>query len=414
MNWNSAPLSRVAPPQAARIRFDATDEAWHLGLEQIESDTGRILERRLAPAGDAGTSTFVFDDGNVLYSKLRPYLNKVVRPGGPGIATTELVPLRPRKGVIDPDFLAYYLRSPDFVNFASGCVAGVKMPRVIMDKLWEHQVPLPAPSEQRRIVELLDQAGDLRRKRAEADAKAGRVLPALFLKMFGDPATNPRGFAVMPLGHPLVGILDRGRSGHRPRNDAALLGGAHPLIQTGDVARGDGRIRSYTQTYSDLGLAQSRMWPAGTLCITIAANIAETGVLEFDACFPDSVVGFIPGESTTTEYVQFYLRFLQPVLEKSAPQAAQKNINLEILRQLPLPVPPRDRQERFSRCVQQYYDTRRRQILVRERIDALFMNMLRRGFRGALTASWREARMMDLLREIEQQRCCLASAEVCS
>ena len=94
-------------------------------------------------------------------------------------------------------------------------------------------------------------------------------------------------------------------------------------------------------------------------------------------------------------------------------QSGQR-LYLEILRQLPLPVPPRDRQERFSRCVQQYYDTRRRQILVRERIDALFMNMLRRGFRGALTASWREARMMDLLREIEQQRCCLASAEVCS
>src|SRR5262249_25290581 len=94
---------------------------------------------------------------------------------------------------------------------------------------------------------------------------------------------------------PELGTFGRGRSKHRPRNDPALFeGGTHPLIQTGDVARSYGTIRTYSSKYNDIGLAQSRLWPAGTLCITIAANIADSGILGFDACFPDSVVGFVP------------------------------------------------------------------------------------------------------------------------
>jgi type I restriction enzyme S subunit len=116
---------------------------WHLTLDQIESGTGRIVDKQIAPASAAGSSTYVFDSGNVLYSKLRPYLNKVVRPAEAGIATTQLVPLRPQPRVLCPEFLAYYLRSPRFVAFASGCVAGAKMPRVITAKLWQHEVPVP-------------------------------------------------------------------------------------------------------------------------------------------------------------------------------------------------------------------------------------------------------------------------------
>jgi type I restriction enzyme S subunit len=93
------------------------------------------------------------------------------------------------------------------------------------------------------------------------------------------------------------------------------------------------------------------VWPKGTLCITIAANIANTGVLDFDACFPDSVVGFVPGSSVRTEYIQEWLGFLRPTLEAQAPQAAQKNINLEILRNLRVPVPQVDNQDRFTQHV---------------------------------------------------------------
>lgn len=211
------------------------------------------------------------------------------------------------------------------------------------------QIPLPPLAEQKRIAAILDKADAIHRKRQQAIQLADDFLRAVFLDMFGDPVSNPKGWDLLPFS--AVGTLDRGKSRHRPRNDPALLGGAHPLIQTGEVANSRGYIKEHSATYSDLGLAQSKKWDAGTLCITIAANIAKTGILTFPACFPDSVVGFIPNKHVTVEYVQHWLGFLQKNLEENAPQAAQKNINLEILRALLIPVPPKSEQKKFSSIV---------------------------------------------------------------
>ena len=150
--------------------------------------------------------------------------------------------------------------------------------------------------------------------------------------MFGDPISNPKGYRKVALGK--LGQLDRGISKHRPRDAAFLYGGDYPFIQTGDVTNSGGWIISHSQTYSEAGLAQSRLWPKGILCITIAANIARTGILTFDACFPDSIVGFLPGPDVTIEYVMYAIGLFQYHLEAQAPQAAQKNINLQVLRTL--------------------------------------------------------------------------------
>jgi type I restriction enzyme S subunit len=121
----------------------------------------------------------------------------------------------------------------------------------------------------------------------------------------------------------------RGKSRHRPRNDPKLYGGPYPFIQTGDVRGSDHLITEYTQTYSEAGLAQSKMWPRGTLCITIAANIAETGVLDFDACFPDSVIGVVVDETkTTSKYLEYMLHTVKADLKAKGKGSAQDNINL--------------------------------------------------------------------------------------
>ena len=147
---------------------------------------------------------------------------------------------------------------------------------------------------------------------------------------------------------PQLGELNRGKSKHRPRDDQALYGGPYPFIQTGDVRRSDGSITQFTQTYSQFGLAQSRLWPSGTLCITIAANIAETGILKLEACFPDSVVGFIPQMgSPTVEYVECFIRTARDRLDRFASATAQKNINLEVLEAVAIPTPPLAEQARI-------------------------------------------------------------------
>jgi type I restriction enzyme S subunit len=180
-----------------------------------------------------------------------------------------------------------------------------------------------------------------------SDGRVKRDKPLPAVDMQATPFALPRGWAWARF--PELGEFGRGKSKHRPRNDPALFSPPiYPLVQTGEVARAKGTILEFHSKYSELGLAQSRLWPAGTLCITIAANIADAAVLGFDACFPDSVVGFVPASCLGgTNYFQAFLETAKTDLVKFAPATAQKNINLEILESLLVPLPPKSEIERI-------------------------------------------------------------------
>ncbi|MFZ3288019.1 MAG: restriction endonuclease subunit S [Telluria sp.] len=164
----------------------------------------------------------------------------------------------------------------------------------------------------------------------------------------------PKGWAWATLSQ--IGWLDRGRSKFRPRNSPHLYGGAYPFVQTGDIRKADSFISKVEATYSDAGLEQSRLWPAGTMCITIAANIGKTAILSMEACFPDSIVGFIPGaDEVSIRYVEYFMRAVQPKLEDEAPATAQKNINLEVLNKVALPIPPFTEQTKIVDLLDGYF-----------------------------------------------------------
>ncbi len=157
------------------------------------------------------------------------------------------------------------------------------------------------------------------------------------------PFEIPKGWEWCRMGE--AGIFQRGKSKHRPRNDPRLFeNGDIPFVQTGDVARSKRNgfmIKTSTGYYNAVGLAQSRLWPDGTMCITIAANIAETGFLTFPACIPDSVVAFTPAvEGKTPQFLRMFIELTRTAIEQFAPATAQKNINLEIINELMLPLPP--------------------------------------------------------------------------
>ncbi|MGA2771815.1 MAG: restriction endonuclease subunit S [Bryobacteraceae bacterium] len=151
-----------------------------------------------------------------------------------------------------------------------------------------------------------------------------------------------------------LGELNRGRSRHRPRHAPHLYGGPYPFIQTGDVKASGGRISSYQQTYSEAGLAQSRLWPAGTLCITIAANIAETGILDFPACFPDSIVGFVADSSVcNVRFVEYLFRGIRNQIQFEASEGGtvQDNINVATLDRLRIPIPEKRVQDALAEAL---------------------------------------------------------------
>ena len=123
--------------------------------------------------------------------------------------------------------------------------------------------------------------------------------------------------------------FSRGKSKHRPRNDEKLYGKIIPFVQTGDISNAPKYLRTYSKMYSDFGVQQSKRWNKGTVCITIAANIAELAILDIDACFPDSVIGAFPNsEITSSEYLFYLLNFFQKKIKGKSKGSAQQNINL--------------------------------------------------------------------------------------
>lgn len=284
------------------------------------------------------------EDGGNFGSKDRPIAYRV---SGKCWVNNHAHVLKPKSG-LDVDYLCYSLAFYDTSNLVNGATRK-KLTQSAMRKM---KIPLPPLNIQIKIVDTIKKVRSIISVRQSQLDKLDTLVKARFVEMFGDPVKNTKEFGLTKLSD--LGLLERGKSKHRPRNDPALLGGPYPLIQTGEVTNSGVYIKDYSSTYSDLGLAQSHMWPKGTLCITIAANIAQTAILNFDACFPDSVVGFIPNDnSISTIYLHYWFTFFQKILDAQAPQVAQKNINLKILSNLKVIVPPLLLQQEFSSFVHQ-------------------------------------------------------------
>ena len=282
--------------------------------------------------------------------------------------------------LILPEFLEYALRCDRALSYYKAKLRGSTARRRSLPTptLLAYTVPLPDISEQEHILNVVHKTQKVISGRTEEISLLDNLIKARFVEMFGDPVYNSKRLPIQRLCK--LGSLDRGRSQHRPRNDPKLLNGPYPLIQTGEVASAGLYITKYKNTYSELGLRQSKMWSAGTLCITIAANIAQTAILTFDACFPDSVVGFLPNDSINAIYMHYWFGFFQKILEKQAPQVAQKNINLKILSELNVIVPTQEKQEQFAAFVEQ---TDKSKVAIQKALDEvqlLFDSLMQKYF----------------------------------
>ncbi len=152
-----------------------------------------------------------------------------------------------------------------------------------------------------------------------------------------------------------LGYVGRGRSRSRPRNNPALYGGAYPLFETGDIKSADLYLSNPKKTYNQNGLAQSKMWDPGTLCITIAANIAETAILKIRACFPDSVVGFVADpQKADARYVKYYIDFIKLQMQNISHGTTQDNLSVEKLLTFDFFTPPLALQQKIATILSNY------------------------------------------------------------
>ena len=182
MNWDSKPMSEVAPSKSYKESLEGN--VWLLNLDMIEAQTGRIIDYLYVDKSEVGNSTSAFDEGNVLYSKLRPYLNKVVVPKQKGYATTELVPLRPND-LLNREFLAHLLRSDSFVSYINEKVAGAKMPRVSMDIFREFKCILPPLDLQTQFADFVKQVDKSKVAVQKELDKAQMLFDSLMQEYFG-------------------------------------------------------------------------------------------------------------------------------------------------------------------------------------------------------------------------------------
>lgn len=290
----------------------------------------------------------IAESGDILISVRTPV-------GRTNLATTEcgigrgLAAIRSDQTKLNADYLRFMLRKaePELTHKAQQSTSGA----IGREDLASICFPLPTLTEQSRNADLLSRAEGLVRLRREAERESAEMVAGIFLEMFGDPAANTMGWATASLAS--LGTLARGKSRHRPRDAQELFGGIYPLIKTKNIANSVGRITGYSDTYSELGLAQSNLWPAHTLCIAITANDIKTGILEFGACLSDNVIGFLPDERVQTEFVQAWLNLLQPMIETGTLQTHKENISLKSLRNLSLPLAPLKLQLDFISKVEQ-------------------------------------------------------------
>ena len=270
-----------------------------------------------------------------------------------------LTAIRPSE-ILNLKYLLHYFRYFEAQLQQRG--TGTTFKAITQDVVKNLEVPIPSLEEQHRIVarieelfsELDNGVETLRKTKQQLAVYRQAVLKQAFEGHFTShqqldmelPWASEEETATLPdipaewryVSLSNLGDLGRGKSKHRPRNDAKLFeNGKYPFIQTGDVKAAKRYITEYSKMYGEFGLQQSKLWPKGTLCITIAANIAETAFLGIDACFPDSVVGFTPFENVCSEYIKHFIESQKLRLWAFAPATAQKNINLDTLENLIIP-----------------------------------------------------------------------------
>lgn len=273
-------------------------------------------------------------------------------------AVNEHVFLLKTKDNISKNYLFQYLISPLAQHQIRGVMSGSAQPGINSSIVDSVTVPVPPLVEQRGIAEVLGTVDEAIRRTDAVIEKTEELKRGLMQRLLtrgiGHTEFKDTELGEIPLSWKVktledVAKIERGRFSVRPRNDPMYYGGNIAFIQTGDIAEADGIIKKYSQTLNENGLKVSKLFKKGTIVVSIAANIGDVGMLNFDSCFPDSIVGITPNDSMNKLFLMYLMRSYKTRLNKEATISTQKNINLKILAPLTIQVPPIQEQNEIEK-----------------------------------------------------------------
>ena len=386
MSANRVPLRSVCVQDRTSVRPGERGDLIYLGLEGIEAGTGQFVGGDLSKTPETPqANSFLFSSRHVLYGKLRPYLNKVALPDTQGKCSTEIVPLLPAED-LDRRYLAYYLRSPRTVAQITDRSSGARMPRADMDFVLSLEIPLPHLQDQRRIVDLLSRAEGIVRLRREAQQKAAELIPAIFIDMFGDPATNPDGWPRHPLSA-LAEVISGVAKGRKlePAEAAEL-----PYMRVANVKDGYLDLTEVKTIEIKRSEVEKLLIRPGDLLMTEGGDPDKLGRAalwngELEACVHQNHVFKV--RSDDARLLPAYLRALagSPYGKAYFLSVAKKttgiaSINKTQLSAVPVPLPPLPLQRTFERRVMAVESILSQQVDAAEKAKASFQSLLSSAF----------------------------------
>lgn len=375
----------IVPVSGTRYRY--------VGLEHIEQQTGRIVEAPVVDGVSIQSAKYIFNSSHVLYGKLRPYLNKVAIPHFAGICSTDILPLAVRRNVLSK-YLAYYLRSPAFVHYATLHATGTKMPRFGPRQLLQATIPLPPLPVQERIVMALDIADEIHRKRQEALDLADAILSASFAGMFGDPSKNSTNYERFALGD-LADVRSGVTKGRKLRGKATVEA---PYLRVANVQDGFldlTEIKTIEVLPEDIDKFHLE---DGDILMTEGGDPDKLGRgciwrSQIEGCIHQNHVFRVrtDRERLAPEYLAALLRtqYAKHYFLSCAKRSSNlASVNSTQVKAFPVPLPSVRLQQKFVSAVDQWVQSSDR--LTSGLADArrLFASLLGEAFNGQLTTEW--------------------------
>lgn len=393
MSWPMYKLKNIAQEFiSGGTPSTQVEEYWKGTIPWI---TGADVTDRIVTAGRkfiteeavANSATHIVPRGSVLLVT-RTGVGKIAKAGADIAISQDLtgIVLKPEA---DSDYVILAIQNK--IQGLQAIQQGSTIKGILRRDAENIDIPLPPLPEQRRIVEILDQADALRKLRREADQLAERILPALFYKMFGDPVRNEKGWETKRI-ESLCNLV-RGSS-PRPKADPRFYGGPVPRLLVSDLTRDGLFVDPITDSLTEEGAKMSRPMKKGEVVMAVSGAVGLPAILKRDACIHDGFVGFRDlSREVNPTYLVAWLNILRSFNASQAVGAIWQNLNTHQINNWQLPLPPESLQDKFAESIVELEILKANREQSSNNLDKLFASLLHRAFTGELTKGWRERQL---------------------